>query len=58
MIKRKVSVILFHDKEGNILLQDRRSTSKHGEEFGFFGGKIEEGEKVGWQKKKLVKIVN
>lgn len=44
MIKRKVSIILFYDKEGNILIQDRKEISKHGEEYGFFGGKIEEGE--------------
>lgn len=44
MIKRKVSVILFLDDNGNVLLQDRKSMSKHGEEHGFFGGKIEEGE--------------
>ncbi|MBU0466147.1 MAG: NUDIX domain-containing protein [Nanoarchaeota archaeon] len=44
MIKRKVSVILFIDPNGNILLQDRKSMSQHGEEYGFFGGKIEDGE--------------
>lgn len=44
MLKRRVSIILFHDGEGNVLLQDRREISKHGEEYGFFGGKIEEGE--------------
>jgi 8-oxo-dGTP pyrophosphatase MutT (NUDIX family) len=38
MQKKKVSIILFYDKEGNILLQDRRDISKHGEEYGFFGG--------------------
>jgi len=44
MIKRKVAQILFYDYRGNILLQDRKKCSKHGEEYGFFGGKIEEGE--------------
>ena len=43
MIKRKVAIILFHNN-GNILIQDRKTYSKHGEEYGFFGGKIEEDE--------------
>ena len=40
---RKVSIILFYDNNGNFLLQDRREFDrrKYGEEFGFFGGKIE-----------------
>ncbi len=37
----KVSMILFYDLNGNILLQNRKSISKFGEEFGFFGGSIE-----------------
>lgn len=37
-------VVLFYDPDGNILLQDRRERSKWGEEYGFFGGRIEEGE--------------
>ena len=41
---RRVSTIIFYDEKGNILLQDRRRISKWGEEYGFFGGKIEEGE--------------
>ena len=44
MKKRKVSVILFHDNKGNVLLQDRENYSKCGEEFAFFGGGIKEGE--------------
>jgi len=44
MIKRKVAIILFYDDKGDILLQNRRTYSKHGEEYGFFGGKIEENE--------------
>ncbi len=44
MIKRNVSIILFYDDKGNILFQNRKKISKHGEEYGFFGGKIEEGE--------------
>jgi len=43
MIKRKVAIILFHTN-GTILIQDRKEMSKHGEEYGFFGGKIEENE--------------
>ena len=44
MIKRNVSIILFYDDYGNILLQDRKDIRKHNEEYGFFGGKIEENE--------------
>ncbi len=41
---KEVAVALFYDAKGNILLQDRRQRSKWGEEYGFFGGKVEEGE--------------
>ena len=44
MIKRKVALVLFYDNKGNILVQDRREKSRIGEEYGFFGGQIEEGE--------------
>ena len=44
MEHRKISIILFYDWRGNILLQDRRNKSRFGEEFGFFGGGIEKGE--------------
>ena len=37
----KVAVILFYDVNGNILIQDRREKSSLGEEYGFFGGKLE-----------------
>ena len=43
MQKRRVSIILFFDKNGRILIQDRRGYKK-GADFGFFGGKIEDGE--------------
>ena len=43
-IPKKVSVVLFYDSKGNILLQDRRERSKWGEEYGFFGGGVEMGE--------------
>lgn len=41
---KHISVLTFYDKQKRILLQDRRNMSKHGEEWGFFGGKIESGE--------------
>jgi len=41
---RKVALIIFYDKNKRILLQDRQGISKVGEEWGFFGGEIEEGE--------------
>lgn len=40
---REVSIIVFYDKE-NFLIQDRREMNKWGEEYGIFGGRIEEGE--------------
>jgi len=44
MEKKKVSAILFYDKKGNVLLQDRRDISKRGEEYGYFGGEREKNE--------------
>lgn len=44
MIKRKVSVIIFYNNRKQILLQARTGISKFGEEWGFFGGSIENGE--------------
>lgn len=44
MEKKKISAILFYDKNGNVLLQDRKDISKRGEEYGFFGGHREKGE--------------
>ena len=41
---RRVAVMLFTDRSGRVLMQDRRSISKAGEEWGFFGGGIEPGE--------------
>ena len=43
-IPTEVSVILFYNGKGEILLQDRRTRSKWGEDYGFFGGRVEEGE--------------
>ncbi len=44
MEKIKVSLIVFYDNKKRILLQDREGISRFGEEWGFFGGKIEDGE--------------
>lgn len=41
---RRVAIIIFYDDKKRILLQDRRGISKVGEEWGFFGGEIKEGE--------------
>ncbi|MBI2106373.1 NUDIX hydrolase [Candidatus Woesearchaeota archaeon] len=38
------ALIIFYDDKGRILLQNRRGISKHGEEWGCFGGEIEFGE--------------
>ncbi|MFH1589506.1 MAG: NUDIX domain-containing protein [archaeon] len=40
----KLALMFFYNKEKKVLLQDRRDISKRGEEWGFFGGHIEEGE--------------
>jgi len=44
MKTRNVAIIIFYDNKKRILLQDRRGISKLSEEYGFFGGEIEEGE--------------
>jgi 8-oxo-dGTP diphosphatase len=44
MKSRKVSLIIFYDKDKRILLQDRTGISKWGEEWGFFGGAVEKDE--------------
>lgn len=38
---KNLSKILFYNELGEVLLQDRSTCSKHGEEWGFFGGGIE-----------------
>jgi len=43
-MEKSVSIAVFYDEDGKILLQDRRKISKHGEQFGFFGGHMEKGE--------------
>jgi uncharacterized protein len=41
---RNVSIVVFFDKKKRILLQNRIGVDRHGHEWGFFGGGIEEGE--------------
>jgi 8-oxo-dGTP diphosphatase len=41
---RYIAVIIFYDDKKRILLQDRKGISKFGNEWGFFGGGIEENE--------------
>jgi 8-oxo-dGTP pyrophosphatase MutT (NUDIX family) len=42
--KRKVAIVIFYDRDLNILVQERGKHSKQGEKYGFWGGGIEEGE--------------
>ena len=44
MPERNVAIVVFYDKEGNIIFQERGSVSKVGEKYGFWGGQREEGE--------------
>lgn len=44
LFPRKVVVVMFYDRNLNLLVQKRNTHSKVGERFGFFGGEIEEGE--------------
>ena len=44
MFVKNLSLVILFDRNGKILLQDRKSMSKHGEEWGYFGGKIDSGE--------------
>jgi len=44
METKKVALIIFYDNKKRILIQDRKGISKFGEEWGYFGGQIEEGE--------------
>ncbi|MCD6576125.1 MAG: NUDIX domain-containing protein [Nanoarchaeota archaeon] len=41
---RRVALAIFYTKDKKILLQNRENMSKFGEKWGFFGGRIEEGE--------------
>ena len=40
---KNISIALFHDKE-SIVMKDRKSRSKYGERYGFWGGGVEIGE--------------
>ena len=42
--KRHITCVIFYDLKNRILLQSRKTISKQGEEWGFFGGKVEAGE--------------
>lgn len=44
MPERNVAVVVFWDREGNLVFQKRGSASKIGEKYGFWGGQIETGE--------------
>lgn len=44
MSVRRVALIVFYDRQGRILLQDRHGLSKSGAMWGYFGGHIEPGE--------------
>jgi 8-oxo-dGTP pyrophosphatase MutT (NUDIX family) len=44
MKKIIAALVIFYDKSGNVLIQDRRKISKWGEEYGIFGGKLKENE--------------
>lgn len=41
---RNVAIVIFYDKDLNILVQERGEHSRVGEKYGFFGGKVEENE--------------
>ncbi|MBL7078167.1 NUDIX domain-containing protein [Candidatus Shapirobacteria bacterium] len=41
---RSVAIAVFYDNDLNILVQERGEHSRLGEKYGFFGGRIEEGE--------------
>jgi len=41
---RNVAITVFYDEDLNILIQERGKHSRLGEKYGFFGGRIKEGE--------------
>lgn len=43
-MKIKLAKAIFHDKKGNIAVQERGVASKRSEKYGFWGGGIEKGE--------------
>ncbi len=44
LFPRMVAIVIFYDKNLNLLVQKRKIHSKVGEVFGFFGGEIEKEE--------------
>ncbi|MFH1439338.1 MAG: NUDIX domain-containing protein [Candidatus Woesearchaeota archaeon] len=44
MIEKNIGLMVFYDDTGKILLQKRTLMSKHGEDWGYFGGRFEKGE--------------
>ena len=44
MKKAHLALMVFVDEEGRTLLQDRTNKSKLGEEWGYFGGSVDDGE--------------
>lgn len=55
MKERKVAAIIFYDDKRRVLIQDRRDISKWGEEWGYFGGAIEDDETIEQALKREVK---
>lgn len=41
---RPVAIVIFYDKDLNIIVQERGDHTRLGEKYGFFGGRIKEGE--------------
>jgi len=44
MRSREIACVIFYTNKGKILLQDRRSIKKWGEDWSFWGGGVEPGE--------------
>ena len=44
MKERQVACVVFYDEDYSIAVQERRTISKTGEVYGFWGGEIEQGE--------------
>lgn len=40
----EISLVVLYNKEKKLLMQNRKNISKFGEEWAFFGGKLEKGE--------------
>ena len=46
MKEKDIALVIFVDEYNRVLLQQRHSISRYGEKWGFFGGKVEEGETI------------